>query len=58
MANLEAEAMVVAEEITMAVVVAGLIIEVMLTINIISIMVMMMRMMNIQIKKSLCQQKR
>ena len=42
MANLEAEAMVMAEEITMAVVAAGLIIKVMLTTNIISIMVMMM----------------
>ena len=42
MANLEAEAMVMAEEITMAMGMAGLIIEIMLTINIISIMVMMM----------------
>ena len=42
MANLEAEAMVVAEEITMAVVTAGPIIEVMLTTNTISIIVMMM----------------
>ena len=42
MANLEAEAVVVAEEITMAVVTAGLIIKVMLITNIISIMVMMM----------------
>ena len=42
MANLEAEAMVMAEEITVAVVTAGLIIEVMLTTNTISIMVMMM----------------
>ena len=42
MANLEAETMVVAEVITMAVVTAGPIIEVMLTTNTISIMVMMM----------------
>ena len=42
MANLEAEAMVMAKEITIAVVMAGLIIKVMLTTNIISIMVMMM----------------
>ena len=42
MANLEAEAMVVAEVITMAVVAVGPIIEVMLTTNTISIMVMMM----------------
>ena len=42
MANLEAEAVVMAEEITMAMGMAGLIIEIMLTINIISIMVMMM----------------
>ena len=42
MANLEAEAMVMAEEITMAMVTAGLIIKIMLTTNIISIMVMMM----------------
>ena len=42
MANLEAEAMVVAEEITVTMVMAGLIIKVMLTTNTISIMVMMM----------------
>ena len=42
MANLEAEAMVMAEVITMSVVTAGKIIEVMLTTNTISIMVMMM----------------
>ena len=42
MANLEAEAMVMAEVITMAVATAGQIIEVMLTTNTISIMVMMM----------------
>ena len=42
MANLEAEAMVMAEAITMAVVTVDLIIEVMLTTNTISIMVMMM----------------
>ena len=42
MANLEAEAMVMAEVITVAVVMVGPIIEVMLTTNIISIMVMMM----------------
>ena len=42
MANLEAEAMVVAEVITVDVVAAGLIIEVITTINTISIMVMMM----------------
>ena len=42
MANLEAEAVVVAEVITMAVVMAGPIIKVMLTTNTISIMVMMM----------------
>ena len=42
MANLEAEAMVVAEVITMDVVTAGLIIEVITTINTISIMVRMM----------------
>ena len=41
-ANLEAEAVAEAEAIIMAVVAAGLIIEVMLTINTISIMVMMM----------------
>ena len=42
MANLEAEAMVVAEVITMDVVMVGLIIEAITIINIISIMVMMM----------------
>ena len=42
MANLEAEAMVMAEVITMVVVMAGQIIEVILTTNTISIMVMMM----------------
>ena len=42
MANLEAEAMVLAEVITMDVVTAGLIIEAITTINTISIMVMMM----------------
>ena len=42
MANLEAEAMVVAEVITMDAVTAGLIIEAITTINTISIMVMMM----------------
>ena len=42
MANLEAEAMVMAEVITMAVVAVGPIIEVMLTTNTISITVMMM----------------
>ena len=42
MTNLEAEAMVVAEVITMDVVAVGPIIEVMLTTNTISIMVMMM----------------
>ena len=42
MANLEAEDMVMAEVITMAVAAAGPIIEVMLIINTISIMVMMM----------------
>ena len=42
MANLEAEAMAEAEAITVAVVVAGSIIEVILTTNTISIMVMMM----------------
>ena len=42
MANLEAEAMVMAEVITMDVVVAGLIIKAITTINTISIMVMMM----------------
>ena len=42
MANFEAEAMVMAEVITMAMAVAGPIIEVMLTTNTISIMVMMM----------------
>ena len=42
MANLEAEAVVMAEEITVAMVTAGPIIEVMLTTNTISIMVMMM----------------
>ena len=42
MANLEAEAVVVAEVITMAVVAAGPIIEVILITNTISIMVMMM----------------
>ena len=41
MANLEAEAMVMAEVITMATVTAGPIIEVITTINTISIMVMM-----------------
>ena len=40
MANLEAEAMVMAEEITVALVMAGPIIKVMLTTNTISIMVM------------------
>ena len=42
MANLEAEAMVMAEVITMAVVTAGPIIEAILTTNTFSIMVMMM----------------
>ena len=42
MANLEAEAVVMAEVITMFVVMAGQIIEVILTTNTISIMVMMM----------------
>ena len=42
MANLEAEAMVMAEAITVAVATAGPIIEEMLTTNTISIMVMMM----------------
>ena len=42
MANLEAEAVVVVEVITMDTVVAGLIIEAITTINTISIMVMMM----------------
>ena len=42
MANLEAEAMVMAEVITMAIAMAGPIIEVILIINTISIMVMMM----------------
>ena len=42
MANLEAEAMVVVEVITMHAVMAGLIIEAITTINTISIMVMMM----------------
>ena len=42
MANLEAEAMVMAEVITMAVATAGPIIKAMLTTNTISIMVMMM----------------
>ena len=42
MANLEAEALVMAEVITMAVVMAGPIMEVILTTNTISIMVMMM----------------
>ena len=42
MANLEAEAMVMAEVITMAMAMVGPIIEVMLTANTISIMVMMM----------------
>ena len=42
MANLEAEAMVMAEVITVDAVVAGLIIEAITTINTISIMVMMM----------------
>ena len=42
MANLEAEVVVMAEVITMAVVTVGPIIEVMLTTNIISITVMMM----------------
>ena len=42
MANLEAEAMVMVEVITVDMVVAGLIIEVIITINTISIMVMMM----------------
>ena len=42
MANLEAKAMVMAEEITMTMAMAGPIIEVMLTTNTISIMVMMM----------------
>ena len=42
MANLEAEAMVMAEVITVDIVVAGLIIETITTINTISIMVMLM----------------
>ena len=42
MANLEAEAMVMAEVITVDVVAAGLIIEAITSINTISIMVMMM----------------
>ena len=42
MANLEAEAMVMTEAITMDVVMVGLIIEAITTINTISIMVMMM----------------
>ena len=42
MANLEAEAVVMAEEITVAMVMAGPIIKVMLTTNTIGIMVMMM----------------
>ena len=42
MPNLEVEAVVMAEEITMAMIAAGLIIKVMLTTNIISIMVLMM----------------
>ena len=42
MANLEAEAMVMAEEITMAMVMAGLIIGIMLITNTISIMIIMM----------------
>ena len=42
MANLEAEAVVMAQVITMDVVMVGVIIEVITTINIISIMVMMM----------------
>ena len=42
MANLEAEAMVMAEVITMDAVVVGLIIEAITTINALSIMVMMM----------------
>ena len=42
MANLEAEAMVMVEVITVDVVTAGLIIEAIITINTISIMVMMM----------------
>ena len=42
MANLEAEAMVMAEEITVAVVAVGPIIKVMLPTNTISITVMMM----------------
>ena len=42
MANLEAEAVVMAEVITMAMVTVGLIMEVMLTTNTISIMFMMM----------------
>ena len=42
MANLEAEAMVTVEVITVDAVMAGLIIETITTINIISIMVMMM----------------
>ena len=42
MANLEAEAMVMVEVITVDVVMAGLIIEVITTTNTISIMVMMM----------------
>ena len=42
MANLEAEAVVMTEVITMDVVMAGLIIEAITTINTISIMVMMM----------------
>ena len=48
MANLEVEAMVVAEVITADVVMAGLIIEAITTINTISIMVMMItRLINI-----------
>ena len=42
MANLEAEAMVMAEVITMDAVMVGLVVEVITTINTISIMVMMM----------------
>ena len=42
MANLEAEAMVMAEVITMDIVTAGLIIEAITTLSTISIMVMMM----------------
>ena len=42
MANLEAEAIVIVEVITMDAVMAGLIIEAITTINTISIMVMMM----------------